>query len=130
METHVKVVGVLNIVFGALGLLGALVVLLIFGGAAGLVRMQPGMEPETGLAAGIVGLVGGAIFLVVLVLSLPCLLGGWGLLKRREWARILVIVISALNLINIPLGTIIGAYSLWVLLSKDTQPLFAPKSSP
>jgi hypothetical protein len=129
METHVKVVAVLNIIFGGLGLLGAAVVLLVFGGAAGLVRSQPGIEPEAGLAAGIVGLVGGAIFLVVLVLSLPCLLGGIGLLRRREWARILVIVLSALNLLNIPIGTVIGAYSLWVLLARETQPLFAKPSA-
>lgn len=130
METHVKVVAVLNIVLGCLGLLGALVVLLIFGGTVGLVQSQAGLEPEAGLAAGIVGLIGGAIFLIALVLSLPCLLGGFGLLKRREWARILVIVLSAFNLINIPIGTVIGAYGLWVLLSRQTQPLFAQKPAP
>lgn len=127
METHVKVVAVLNLVLGGLGLLGALVVLVLFGGAAGLVRSQEGIQPEAGLAAGIVGLIGGAIFLVVLVISLPCLIGGWGLLERREWARILVIVLSAFNLLNIPIGTLIGAYSLWVLLARDTQPLFTAR---
>lgn len=127
MQTHVRVVAALNIAFGALGLLGALVVLLVFGGTAGLVSTQEGVAPEAGIAAGVVGLVGGAIFLVVLVLSLPCLIGGLGLLKYREWARILVIVLSALMLIIIPIGTVVGAYGLWVLLSRNTQPLFAPK---
>jgi len=127
MQTHVKVVAVLNIVLGCLGLLGALVVLLVFGGTAGIVSSQEGVAPEAGVAAGIVGLVGGAIFLVVLVMSLPCLIGGLGLLKYREWARILVIVLSVFNLLNIPIGTVIGVYGLWVLLSRQTQPLFAPK---
>jgi hypothetical protein len=52
------------------------------------------------------------------------LLAGWGLLNFKEWARILAIVISALNLLGFPIGTILGAYGLWVLLNKDTAPLF------
>ena len=37
---------------------------------------------------------------------------------------------SALNLINIPLGTIVGAYGLWVLLNKDTERLFSGAPPP
>ena len=33
-------------------------------------------------------------------------------------------MLSAISLINIPLGTILGAYGLWVLLNKDTERLF------
>ena len=34
MDTHVKVLGVLHIVLGALGLIGALLLVLVFGGVA------------------------------------------------------------------------------------------------
>lgn len=124
MQTHVKVVAVLNIVLGAIGLAGALIVLLVFGGAAGIVGLSEA-GPEGGLAAGIIGLVGGGIVLLVLILSLPCLIAGIGLLSYKEWARILTIVLSVLNLLNFPLGTAIGIYSLWVLFSRETLPLFA-----
>jgi hypothetical protein len=50
---------------------------------------------------------------------------GWGLLKFKPWARILGIVLCAINLINIPFGTILGAYGLWVLLNKDTERIFS-----
>jgi hypothetical protein len=33
-------------------------------------------------------------------------------------------VLCAINLINIPFGTIFGACGLWVLLNKDTERLF------
>ena len=56
--------------------------------------------------------------------ALPGLAAGYGLLKFKPWARIVGIVLSALKLINVPLGTILGAYGLWVLLSKDTERLF------
>jgi hypothetical protein len=58
------------------------------------------------------------------VFALPGLVTGYGLLQRKPWARIVGIVLSAINLINIPIGTVIGVYGLWVLLSKDTEPLF------
>ena len=59
--------------------------------------------------------------------SLPSLITGYGLLNFKPWARIVGIVLSAISLINIPIGTIIGAYGLWVLLSKETEQLFNPK---
>ncbi len=124
MDTHVKVVAALNIALGALGLAAALIVLLVFGGAAGIVGLSDA-GPEGGMAAGIIGLVGGGIVLLVLIVSLPGLIAGIGLLSYKEWARILTIVLSVLNLLNIPFGTAIGIYSLWVLLSRDTTHLFA-----
>jgi len=127
MENHVKVVAVLNIVLGGMGLLAALVVLIVFGGAAGIVGSQADRAPDAEAAAGIVAIIGGAIFVVALVISLPCVIAGFGLLKFREWARILTIVLSAFNLLNIPIGTVIGAYSLWVLLSRGTVELFAAR---
>ena len=45
-------------------------------------------------------------------------------MQFTPWARILTIVLSALNLINIPFGTALGVYGLWVLLNKDTERLF------
>jgi hypothetical protein len=59
-------------------------------------------------------------------LSLPGLIAGLGLLQLKSWARILGIVLCAINLINIPFGTIFGIYGLWVLLSKETERLFQP----
>jgi hypothetical protein len=49
---------------------------------------------------------------------------GIGLLKYRSWARIGGIVLSILDLIWMPVGTIVGIYGLWVLFSKDTERLF------
>jgi hypothetical protein len=127
MDTHVKVVAILNIVLGALGLLGALAVFLIFGGAAGIIGSAGRGEPDAGVAVGIVALVGTVIFVLILFISLPCLIAGIGLLDYKEWARILTIILSVLNLVNFPLGTAIGAYSLWALLSRDTAQLFAAR---
>jgi hypothetical protein len=55
----------------------------------------------------------------------PSLITGYGLLQYKPWARIAGIILSAISLINIPIGTIVGAYGLWVLLNKDTERLFS-----
>ena len=69
------------------------------------------------------------VYSVVLILSLPGLIAGIGLLKFRPWARILGIVISALDLMSVPIGTAIGIYGLWVLLSNETEALFRNASA-
>jgi len=81
-------------------------------------------EPGAEEAAGIMGLVGGFVFVLTLILCLPSILAGWGLLKRKPWARIVAIILGVLSLPGIPLGTAIGIYTLWVMLNKDTMPLF------
>jgi hypothetical protein len=55
------------------------------------------------------------------------LIGGYGLLKYWNWARILVIVIAILNLFNFPFGTALGVYSLWVLFKPEVVRLFEYK---
>jgi hypothetical protein len=125
MEQHVKVVAILNIVCGGLGVLIALLVLLFFGGMAGVVHSDPSPDSDVGVAAlGVIGVVG---FVAIALISVPAVIGGIGLLKFREWARILLIVMSALNLINIPFGTALGVYGLWALLNDGTRVLFKNK---
>jgi hypothetical protein len=123
MDTHVKVLGVLDIVFGSLGVIGALALMLVFGGAAGIVGASG--DPDAAIAMPIIGITGLTLVFFALVLSLPAVIIGIGLLRFRPWARIAGIVLSVIDMIWVPLGTIVGIYGLWVLFSKDTERLFA-----
>lgn len=127
MDTHVKVLGVLYIALSALGLLGALVLMVGVGTAAGVVGAAAD-SGDAAVAIPIIGVAGTAVVAFLLLLSLPGLITGFGLLQYRPWARILGLVLSALNLINIPFGTVLGIYGLWVLLNKDTERLFSGPS--
>jgi hypothetical protein len=124
MATHIKVLGIIHIVFGVFGLALAFLVLVLFGGIAGLV----GVSGEEGalVAAPVVGIIGTLLFLVMAVLSLPGIVAGVGLLRFRPWARILAIIVSAVHLLNIPLGTLLGVYGLWALLNPEGEALFGP----
>jgi hypothetical protein len=60
----------------------------------------------------------GMAFLGGAILSL---MAGWGLLERQPWARMLAIVLGVVHLINLPFGTALGAYTLWVLLPAESE---------
>ena len=127
MVTHVKVLAWLYIICGVLGTLFGLglMAVLSFIGVAGAAS-----DPDAWMAVPILGFTGAALGVFMLILSLPGIIAGVGLLKFRPWARIVTIVLSALNLMNIPFGTILGIYGLWVMLSDDGSRLFANASAP
>ena len=126
MDTHVKVVGALSIVFGVLGLCLALILMLVFGGAATAVAADG--DPDAVFAIPFIGITGAALVAIMVVWSLPGLIVGFGLMRLQPWARIGGIVVAIISLFAIPIGTIFGVYALWVLFSKDTEKLFAPPS--
>ena len=123
METHVKVLGVLFIVLSALGTLAGLLVASVFS-VAGVATAASASGRDAAIALPIIGLAGTALSVFLLAVSLPGLAAGIGLLKFKPWARILAIVLSVLQLFNIGIGTIIGAYGLYVLLSEEGARLF------
>jgi len=49
------------------------------------------------------------------------IVAGWGLLERQPWARMLAILLGFLNLIDMPLGTALGVYTLWVLMPAKSE---------
>ncbi len=129
MRKHVQVLGILNIVWGGLYVFGALVILLVFGGVAGLVGAVS-HDPDAYVAVPILTFFAGALALLLVLLSVPSIVTGVGLLKLTPWSRILGIVVSALHILSIPFGTALGVYGLWVLLSNETVPLFARPLEP
>ncbi|HXH07023.1 MAG TPA: hypothetical protein VNI83_10580 [Vicinamibacterales bacterium] len=120
MELHVKVLAVLNLVVGGLTALLGLLTFLAMGTVAGLAGLT-----HDAASFAIIGITGTALGVFFLLLGLPAVAVGWGLLKLRPWARVLGIVVSILSLLYFPLGTAIGVYGLWVLLTRETERLFA-----
>ncbi|HXG58309.1 MAG TPA: hypothetical protein VNL91_04755 [Thermoanaerobaculia bacterium] len=116
MESHVKVVGVLYVILGVLGVIAGLA---LFGLIAGAGAISGDRD-----AFFITGTIGTIIGAFIVIMSLPSILGGIGVLRRRNWGRVLTIVLSFINLLGFPIGTAIGAYSLWVLLNDQSRPLF------
>jgi uncharacterized membrane protein (DUF2068 family) len=117
MRKHVTVVGSIHIGFGVLDLIGAVGLFFLFSFLKNVVN---GEEIPTMLF----NFLSVSIPLLVILLGTLSLVGGIGLLAFKPWARYLIIVVSALGCLNIPIGTLKGVYSLWVLLQDDSIKLF------
>ncbi len=120
MNSHVNLLGVLQVTWGAIGLVLAVSLLLLAGGAAAIVRMAPGDSWTAIMTA-----------LLFLVFAAALALGGWanmwvgrGLRHLRPAGRTGAFVVSVLNLFVLPFGTALAIYSFWVLLHNDARALF------
>ena len=73
---------------------------------------------------GVLILVGTVTACIMVVLALPGLAAGIGLLKGKSWGRMLAMIVGLFHLFNFPLGTALGAYTLWVLLQGSAAAYF------
>lgn len=117
MKQHVSFVGALHIGFGILGLIGALAIFFGFQFLFQFVEDEP-------FAQQILSYVGNSLALIILLFSTLGVIGGIGLFSYRSWARVLVMIVSAINCLNVPVGTAKGVYSIWVLMQPETIDLF------
>jgi len=111
MEKHVTLVGALHIGYGAFQILGALVAFMFIVGGGLLGGLISKEESVIGITL--------FIALWVILISVPGIIGGIWLLRHKSWARYVVLVVSVLILLNVPLGTGIGAYSIWALAEDE-----------
>ncbi|UCC43511.1 MAG: hypothetical protein JSU65_10250 [Candidatus Zixiibacteriota bacterium] len=118
MNKHVKLLAALYLLWGAMGLLALLflLILTVFGaGLAATDNVRAGM---------ILGILGSIVVLITTVVSLPNIIAGMGLLKYAQWGRILALILSFLNLFSFPIGTALGGYGIWVLFQPETIAMF------
>jgi hypothetical protein len=121
MKKHVTVVAAIQVGFALLGLIGALIIFF----ALNFARTQVGDDEVAGSVLRILSV---SLPLMIGFLSTLGLIGGIGLFGYKQWARYIVIVVSALGLLNIPIGTLKGVYFLWVLLQSETIKLFEDRT--
>ena len=117
MKQHVSLVGALHVGFGILGLLGALAIYLTFDFVYGFIDEEP-MVKE------LFTFIGSTLAIIILFISVLGIIGGIGLFSYKPWSRILVMIVSAINCLNIPVGTAKGVYSIWVLMQPETIEMF------
>lgn len=117
MKAQIELLGILHIVYSSLGILIAIVCLVFFSG----IGYMSGDET----AMGILGLIGFLTAGFLVIVSIPGLIAGIGLLKFKPWSRILAIVVSCLDLFNIPFGTALGVFTLYVLMNDEAIRMLA-----
>ena len=109
MVWHVRLLAWLHIALGGFGLLIGTIM------CVGL-AIPPDPAADNALAY-----VGGFFLYIVVPLLLPALVGGIGLLFQKRWGRITILLLSGVYLLAFPLGTALGAFGLWALLSPENR---------
>ncbi len=121
MEKHINIVAALHIGLSILGIIIGVIAFFTLNLVGDISQDQDAQFVLSIIARIVVG------FLVFL--SIPGLIAGLGLLKRKEWARILTLIISVISLLNFPIGTAVGVYSIWALVNTEVVDEFKNKNS-
>jgi hypothetical protein len=127
MARHIDLLGLLYIIWGALGLLLGVSVLLLAGGAVAIAAAGLHRDPE--IAAAVTAFALTAVSIVLLVGGGANVWAGAGLRRQRSAARIMALGLALLNLFLLPFGTALGVYTFWVLLNQDARARFEPAST-
>ncbi|SRR5258707_5989240 len=122
-EEHNKTLATLHFIYGGmhgLTLLGLLLLVFVF------VMGSPAANSISAFWLAV------SVFVFVVLLfavGLLPLLVGYGLTKRRRWAKPLGIVLAVVSLINIPIGTALGIYAFKFFRSEGGIKLYGGKAS-
>jgi hypothetical protein len=120
MELHIRVLGYLHIALGVGAALAVIIILASYGGPMGVLHMGSLDGNQTTVE----GTVWTGIWIFLLLIALPCIMAGQGLLRFQPWARPFTMVLSILNLINVPFGTAVAIYGFWAVTAPEVDPLF------
>lgn len=122
-EEHNKTLATLWFIYGAMhGLTLLALLLLVF-----VVKFAtPGTEliSTSWLVAGVL-----AFVVLLLLVGLLPLLVGYAFRKRRRWAKPVGLSLAIVSLINIPVGTALGIYTIKFLRSESGVKLYGGKAS-
>ena len=118
VQEHVRLLGLLWLGFSAFNTMAGLVLYVL---ANTLFARLNGLGEPGSPTAFLKPLL--SVVAIIWLAKAACgFLAGWGLLQREHWARVLVLVIAFVSLFtNIPFGTAIGVYTMWVLLPAQSE---------
>ncbi|MBL7973122.1 MAG: hypothetical protein JNL03_16505 [Prolixibacteraceae bacterium] len=117
MEKHINIVAALQI---GLSIFNLLIALLIFT----VLKLVGGFVDDAN-GATVLSIIADVLAIVFIIVSIPGILAGLGLYKRKEWARVLTLILSVIEIFNFPFGTAIGIYSIWALIQPETVAAFS-----
>jgi hypothetical protein len=128
VSRHVDLVGILHVIWGGLGVLLGVALMILAAGALAIARMPE--HEASAVAAGLTAIALGGVGLGV---SAGGALSAWigaGLRRHRAPARIAAFALALLNLFILPFGTALGIYTFWTLAHHDARELFEPAAQP
>ena len=116
MKMHVQLLGWLMIAAHGFFLLVAACIFVVL--------VSIGAAADNSTVATMASIIGTVLAGFIAILAVPGLLAGAALLAKKPWARLLTMIVGGLGLVNFPIGTALGVYSLWLLLPETAEDYF------
>lgn len=124
MTSHVDFVGVLFIVWGLLTTLVGVSTLALGVGAVALITSASRGGGAGGFAAGVTVAVFTTLAIIAILWGSAHVVVGVPLRRHRPWARLMALMLGSADLLLLPYGTALGAYTIWALLSEGGKSMF------
>ncbi len=118
VQRHSQLLGILWLALSAFNAVGGLVLLILGGTLFPHLREMKDVPPD--VPVGFLSSLFTVLGILILAKAAIGFLAGWGLLHRDAWGRVLVLVLAFISLFNIPFGTAVGVYTMWVLLPAES----------
>jgi len=118
VQEHVRLLGLLWLALSAFTTIGGVMLYVVANTV--LVHLRRG-GIEGGPPAFLTPLL--STVAILLLAKAACgFIAGWGLLQHEPWARVVVLVVAFVSLFtNVPFGTALGIYTMWVLLPAESE---------
>jgi hypothetical protein len=134
MDRHIQLAAILNIVYRSLSLIGGIVLIVISGFVSHIFEwlLRSGNLRVEEFPVEIIEIITpilAAIGFAILLFSILGIVAALGVMKRKEWGRMLLLIVSFFTLLRFPLGTLLAAYTIWVLLNNDSIKAFNPQAT-
>jgi len=111
MKKHITLLGAMYIGFHIIWIFTGIIIYTALTGSGILSGDEEAMM--------ILSFIGTVLSFYLFLIALPGVIGGIALIKMKSWSRVFVLVLGFINLLNIPFGTALGIYTIWVLMSDE-----------
>lgn len=113
MESHQRILAILYIVSASLQMCILAIVSVFLSSFLPFVIKE--VEPDAVMILEAIGwLIPGIIWTIIVLFSIPSIVGGIALLQRKSWALTLLLIMGCFKLFSFPIGTALGVYTIWV----------------
>jgi hypothetical protein len=126
VKAHVNLLGILQVVWGCIGLLLGVSTLMLAAGAV----MVGVTSTGRGVPAGVTAAAFAACAAAFLGFGLGNAWAGAAVRRRQPSGRLATLGLALPNLFVLPFGTALGIYAMWVLLHDETRLMFQPLVEP
>lgn len=120
MDTHKRLLSILHIVYGFLGLVTLLIVNLALEVAMPFIENEVSGD-ELQIIKTVFLFVHSLFFVLIVLFPLPSIVGGFAQLNGKKWGMTVMMISGCLSLPSVPLGTALGVYTIYVYMQASKQ---------